>query len=95
MDKFQVFDPTTTPKEQAITFVPRPVSLRNLRIGLVENTKFNADKLLLKIAAILEQEYEAQSHMIRSKRNAGVPADEKVIREIADNCDVVIAGVGD
>ena len=55
MDKFQVFDPTTTPKEQAITFVPRPVSLRNLRIGLVENTKFNSDKLLLKIAAILEQ----------------------------------------
>jgi len=95
MDKFQVFDPTTTSKEQAITFVPRPVSLRNLRIGLVENTKFNADKLLLKIAAILEQEYGAQSHMIRSKRNAGVPADEKVIREIADNCDVVIAGVGD
>jgi hypothetical protein len=50
---------------------------------------------LLKIAAILEQEYGAQSHMIRSKRNAGVPTDEKVIREIADNCDVVIAGVGD
>jgi hypothetical protein len=95
MEKFQVFDPTTTPKEQAITFVPRLVSLRNLRIGLVENTKFNADKLLLKIAAILEQEYGAQSHMIRSTRNAGVPTDEKVIREIADNCDVVIAGVGD
>ncbi len=95
MDKFQIFDPTTVAKEQAIAFVPRPVSLRNLRIGLVENTKFNSDKLLLKIAAILEQEYGARSHMIRSKRNAGVPADDKVIREIADNCDVVIAGVGD
>jgi hypothetical protein len=95
MDKFQIFDPTTVAEEQSIAFVPRPVSLRNLSIGLVENTKFNSDKLLLKIAAILEKEYGAQSHRIRSKRNAGVPADDKIIREIADTCDVVIAGVGD
>jgi len=95
MDKFQIFDPTTAAKEQAIVFAPRPASLRNLRIGLVENTKFNSDKLLLRIAAILEQEYGAQSHRIRSKRNAGVPVDDKVIGELADACDVVIAGVGD
>jgi hypothetical protein len=95
MGKLRVFDPTTQAKEQAITFVPRANSLRNLRIGLVENTKFNSDKLLLKIAAILEKEYGAKSHVIRSKRSSGVPAHEEIIDEFATNCDVVIAGIGD
>lgn len=95
MNKLQVFDPTTEAKEQAINFVPRPDSLRNRRIGLVENTKFNSDKLLLRIATVLEQEYGAQSHIMRSKHNSGVPAHEEIVNEFTTNCDVIIAGVGD
>ncbi|MEE8302098.1 MAG: hypothetical protein V3S24_06660 [Candidatus Tectomicrobia bacterium] len=95
MSKLQVFDPTTEVKEQAVAFVPRPDSLRNLRVGLVENTKFNSDKLLLRIAAILEQEYGANSHIMRSKHNSGVPAHEEIVNEFTANCDVVVAGVGD
>ncbi len=95
MGKLKVFDPTTEAKEKAFPFVPRPESLRNLHIGLVENTKFNSDKLLLKIAAILEQDYGAKSHVIRRKRNAGVPAHDEIINEFVANCDVVVAGIGD
>lgn len=90
-----VFDPTIEAKEQTVQFVPRPDSLRNLRIGLVENTKYNSDKLLLRIAAILEQDYGAKSHIMRSKHNAGVPAHKEIIDEYLEQCDVVIAGVGD
>jgi hypothetical protein len=40
-------DPTTmATKEEAIDFVPRPTSLHGLRIGLVENTKKNAEEVL-------------------------------------------------
>jgi len=92
---FPIYDPTFEPSEQAIHFVPRPASLQNLRIGLIENTKYNSAKLLLKIADILEKEYGAKSHILRRKRNAGVPPDEAVIKEVAAGCDVVIAGVGD
>ncbi len=95
MDKVKVFDPTTEAKEEAVTFLPRPESLSNLHIGLVENTKFNSDKLLLRIATILEQDYGAKSHVIRSKRNAGVPAHEEIINELVAKCDVVVAGIGD
>jgi hypothetical protein len=91
----QVFDPTTEAKEQALAFVPRPESLRHVRIGLVENTKYNSDKLLLKIATILEQEYGASSHILTHKHNSSVPAHQEVIDTIKSNCDVVIAGVGD
>jgi hypothetical protein len=91
----QVFDPTTEAKEQPIAFVPRPESLRNLRIGLVENTKYNSDKLLMRIAAILEKDYGAKSHVIRSKHNSSVPAHQEIIDEYIATCDIVIAGVGD
>jgi hypothetical protein len=95
MANFQVFDPTTEVKEQALAYVPRPESLRNLRIGLVENTKYNSDTLLLRIAAILEQEYGASSHLLTRKHNSSVPAHREIIDEIKANCDVVVAGVGD
>jgi hypothetical protein len=95
MSKIEVFDPTTEAKAQTIAFVPRPDSLRNLRIGLVENTKFNSDNLLRRIATILEEEYGATSHVMRSKYNAGVPAHKEIIDEFVANCDVIIAGVGD
>lgn len=94
MEQLQVFDPTYQPKEQAIAFTPRPDSLRNRRIGLVDNTKFNSDKLLLRIATILEQEYGAKSHVLRSKCRVSIPDDE-IIKEFAASCDAVIAGVGD
>jgi hypothetical protein len=95
MSKWDVFDPTTEAREQTIAFVPRPDSLRNVRIGLVENTKYNSDKLLLKIAAILEQDYGARSHLLRRKHNSSVPAHKEILDEVTANCDVVIAGVGD
>lgn len=95
MGTLQVFDPTTEAKEQALSYVPRPESLRNKRIGLVENTKFNSDKMLLRIAAILEKDYGAKSHIIRRKRTSSVPAHEEVINEFVEKCDVVVAGIGD
>jgi len=94
MEKVQVFDPTFEAKEQSITFNPRPKSLKNLRIGLVDNNKFNSDNLLLKIAKILEQEYGAKSYIIRKKDKATVP-DMKIMEELTDSCDVAIAGIGD
>jgi len=95
MGKIPVFDPTVEAKEQPITFVPRPKSLHNVRIGLVDNTKFNSDKLLIRIATILEQNNGAKSHVIRPKHSAGVPAHQEIINEFVFHCDVVIAGIGD
>jgi hypothetical protein len=96
MDKqIQVFDPTTTPKEQALRYAPRPTSLQGKKVGLVENTKYNSDTLLLKIGKILQEEYGVRGMLLRRKHNAGVPAHEEIIGEIKAECDVVIAGVGD
>ena len=95
MEKLKVFDPTTPAKVEKIDFVPRPDSLNNLRIGLVDNAKFNSDKLLIKMALILENDYGAKDHVIGRKHNPGVPAHDELIQELASQCDVVISGIGD
>ena len=95
MGTIRVFDPTNQNAEKEIRLASRAASLRGLRIGLVENTKYNSSALLLRIAAILEKEYGAQSHILRSKRTAGTPVDEKTIEEFKTAADVAIAGVGD
>jgi hypothetical protein len=95
MGTIRVFDPTSRNAEQEIRLAPRPESLRGLRIGLVENTKYNSSALLLRIAAILEKEYGAKSHILRSKRTPGTPVDQKTIEEFKTTIDVAVAGVGD
>ena len=95
MGTIRVFDPTSRNAEQEIGLAPRPASLRGLRIGLVENTKYNSSALLLRIASILEKEYGAQSHILRTKRTSGTPVDAKTVEEFKTAVDVAIAGVGD
>ncbi len=93
--QIRVFDPTMTPKEQALRYAPRPASLQGKKVGLVENTKYNSDKLLLKIGRILQEEYGVQGVLLRRKHSSGVPAHEEIIRDILAECDAVVAGVGD
>ena len=95
MGRLEVFDPTTEPREQPITYVARPDSLKGKRIGLVENTKFNSDRLLLKIGKILVEEYGAAEARIWRKHNSSVPAHQEILDELSASCDVMVAGIGD
>ncbi|MFQ5849418.1 MAG: hypothetical protein ACE5JU_02375 [Candidatus Binatia bacterium] len=91
----RIFDPTTTPKEQPLHYASRPATLQGKKVGLVDNTKLNSGKLLLKIGKILEEQYGARGLLLRSKRNAGVPAHDEILDELSAECDVMVAGVGD
>jgi hypothetical protein len=95
MAKIEILDPTVEPRKQPLTYVPRPDSLKGKRIGLVENTKFNSDRLLLKIGEILKQEYGAAETRLWRKHNASVPAHDAIIDEAKRGVDAVVAGVGD
>ena len=95
MAGFEILDPTVEPRKQPLTFVPRPDSLTGKRIGLVENTKFNSDKLLVRIGDILKREYGVAEWKLFRKHNSSVPAHDEIIQEVRKTCDVVVAGVGD
>jgi hypothetical protein len=95
MAGFEILDPTVEPRKQALTYVPRPDSLKGKRIGLVENTKFNSDKLLAKVGEILKKEYGAVEYKMWRKHNSSVPAHDEIIDEAKRGVDCVVAGVGD
>ena len=95
MAGFEILDPTVEPRRQPLTYVPRPDSLKGKRIGLVENTKYNSDKLLQKIGEILKQDYGAASTRMWRKHNAGVPAHKEILDEARGTVDVVVAGIGE
>src|SRR5262249_60278380 len=52
----ELLDPPVEAAKQPIAYVDRPGTLKGKRIGLIENTKYNSDKLLLKIGEILKSE---------------------------------------
>ena len=91
----QIYDPTTEATGRRIAYAPRPKTLKGLRVGLVDNTKHNSDQLLLRIAALLERDHGAKTHIIRKKRSAGAAPHAEIIDEFKANCDVIVAGIGD
>ncbi|MBI1736691.1 MAG: hypothetical protein HYR51_16100 [Candidatus Rokubacteria bacterium] len=91
----ELLDPTTGAATQTIAYAPRPQALAGKRIGLIENTKFNSDRLLERIGQILTTEYGAAEARMWRKKNASVPAHQEIIEEIKKTCDVMVAGIGD
>ena len=91
----EILDPTVEATIQPVKFVGRPDSLAGKRVGLVENTKFNSDRLLQKIGDILVADYGAAEARMWRKHNASVPAHEEIVEELRASCDVMVAGIGD
>ncbi len=73
----------------------RPNDLTGKRLGLMENSKDNSDKLLYELGEILKQKYDLSEVKYFSKHHASVPAKPEVIQSVLAEVDVLITGVGD
>ena len=91
----ELLDPTTEAAAQTVAYAARPDTLAGKRVALIENTKFNSDKLLARIGDILKQEYGVAEWTMYRKHNSGVPAHQEIIEAIKTSADVVVAGIGD
>ena len=92
----KIIDPTG--HDQGLTDLalsPRPSSLQGKRLGLLDNSKANAEVILKAIARILDEEYEFSEVFYIKKHSASLPPLPEVLEELPRNCDMVIAGVGD
>ncbi|MGE0684534.1 MAG: hypothetical protein AB7P69_26965 [Candidatus Binatia bacterium] len=92
-----VFDPTVTPIAEStpFTYALRPPSLQGLRVGLVENTKFNSEVILRKIAERLTVRYQVSMTHLEHKKSSGHSVAPETIRLFQQQVDFVLAGVGD
>ncbi len=91
----ELLDPTNHAATQTIQYAPRPASLQGKRVGLIENTKHNSDRFLAKIGEVLKKDYGVVETRMWRKKSAGVPAHDAIIAELRQNCDVMVAGIGD
>jgi hypothetical protein len=78
-----------------VEVAPRPASLKGLRLGLVDNTKFNSDTLLAKLAERLARRHAMTVALTSRKRSPSHEIDEAAIRALRSQADLVVSGIGD
>ncbi len=89
-----ILDPTISTARETIPYVPRPKQLDGLRVALIDNTRTNAEAVLLKLADKLEHMYGIKVEVLLHKHQRAPLADAQ-LAELKDKVDFAIAGVGD
>ena len=88
-------NPTTEPVVAAFKGAPRLRSLAGTRLGIIDDSKKNADVLLEELVELLRTRYEISDVKWHRKPSASRPADPSASRELAESCDSGIVAVGD
>ncbi len=70
-------------------------TLAGTRLGIIDDSKRNADVLLEELVDLLRTRYEISDVKWHRKPSASKPADPAAIRELVESCDSVIVAVGD
>ena len=90
-----VYDPRGVVQAQPVTTAPRVKTLEGLRLALLDNTKWNANKLLRGARDRLAQKHAFTTINYYRKESFSLAAAPELIAEIAANNDVVITAIGD
>ncbi len=70
-------------------------SVRGKAIGFIDNAKPNFRYLVDDLAELLVARHGAAKVVKHRKRGASIPAEESLLGEVTDECDLVITGSGD
>jgi hypothetical protein len=95
MDELAVFDPRGRVDAEHVPLAARAGTLAGLRLGVLDNTKWNANRLLRKAAALLETAHGVGAVTYYKKESFSKSADPALIAEIAANNDIVLTAIGD
>ena len=75
--------------------LPQFSNLRGKVLGLLDNSKPNADKLAERFAELLKEKYGVASVITRRKLTAQQGAPKQYLDELAAQADFVLSGLGD
>ena len=93
--KLLVLDPTVVPEAAEASMAPRLDTLDGKVLGLLDNRKFNSNKVLDLVAEQLAEKYKLAGVMRRRKPNASKGVPDEMLNELVEGCQAVIVGVGD
>jgi hypothetical protein len=78
-----------------LTLAPRRRGLTGAKVGLLVNTKQNADIFLDEVGTLLVEQHGAAGILARTKAAFAQPAPECMLKDLTAECDVVVTGIGD
>lgn len=90
-----VYDPRGLVEATPMATAPRVPKLAGLRLGLLDNTKWNANKLLRGVRDRLAEKHAFNAVNYYRKESFSLSATPALIAEIAANNDIVITAIGD
>ena len=90
----EILDPTISTARETIDYAARPTNLKGLRVALIDNTRKNAEAVLLRLADKLERTYGMKVEVLLHKHQRAPLADAQ-LAELKGKVDFAIAGVGD
>ena len=89
------FDPRGVVQTEPIALAPRVGGLDGLRLGVLDNTKWNANRLLRKTVAKLQEEFSFATVNYYRKESFSKDAERTLIEAIVANNDIVLTAIGD
>lgn len=90
-----ILDPTVEAEHAEVEAAKRIGGLDDKVLGLLSNSKVNADQLLHLVREGLAARYRLRDVVVRAKPNASRVAPDDVMAELARTCDAVVTAIGD
>jgi hypothetical protein len=91
----RLYDPVAEAEPEALRLAAPLAEPRGKVIGILDNGKWNAGKLLAGIGEQLRREYGVADVVVRKKPTFSRQADEALLAELGETCDAVVTAIGD
>ncbi len=95
MKTIPVYDPRGVVEAAPLATAPRVKKLEGLRLGLLDNTKWNANKLLRGVRDRLAQKHAFGAVNYYRKESFALAATPELLADIAAHNDIVLTAIGD
>jgi hypothetical protein len=90
-----VVHPAAEDVARQLGLAPRLPSLRGARLGLIDNSKHNADAFLRTLETILARDYGIERVERYRKASPSIPTPPEILTRLAESCDALVHGVAD
>lgn len=89
------FDPRGIVEATPMPLAPRVADINGLRLAILDNTKWNGNRLLRKTAAQLQEQFSFAAVNYYRKESFSKDADPALIAQIAAENDIAVTAIGD
>ena len=90
-----VVHPAAEDVARQLGLAPRLPSLRGARLGLIDNSKHNADRFLQTLDAVIPSQDRFERVERYRKASPSIPTPPEILARLAESCDALVHGVAD